>query len=361
MTSKTSIERLTIAAAFVLPLLAFGCGSDHPAALERTSVSAATAVAGSATLPATRAVAGTVVSTNASPLSSRVVGDVLRVLVSEGDRVRAGQLLVEIDARDGRAQAGAARASSAENEQAIAAAQANATLAEATFRRYSALHERHSVSDQEFDDVKMRHDAARAGLARVQAKRGEVTAMTARAQAHLDDSSIRAPFDGVVTRRFVDPGAQAAPGMPLLSVEDPRSLRVEASVPESVRIAAGDAITLLAGEQKIDGRVANVQPGVNATSRSALVKISLASTAGLRPGSYVRVLLPAGERTALTVPASAIVRHGALTSVFVVGSDGVARMRIVTLGEGEEVLSGLAQGERVVIEPAKVRDGVKVV
>lgn len=63
----------------------------------------------------------------------------------------------------------------------------------------------------------------------------------------------------------------------------------------------------------------------------------------------------------LTVPESAIVRRGALTSVFVVGSDGVAHMRLITLGEAGEVLSGLEEGDRVVTEPAKVTDGAKIV
>lgn len=342
-------------------LLFAACSADEQKPLDRPSITAPTAVVQNATIPSTRTVAGTVVSTNVAPLAAKVVGNVLRVLVSEGDRVRAGQLLVEIDAREAVAQTDRARAGSAEIERAIEAAQANAGLAETTLKRYTALFERHSVSAQEYDDVKARNSAAQAELARLVAKRGEARAMSSQAQTFLDYSFVRSPIDGVVTRRFVDPGAQAAPGMPLVAVEDSKSYRVEATVPEGLGIAPGDAVGVEIGGTVAEGRVSHVQPDVDAASRSTLVKITVPQAAGLRSGAYVRVHVPTGRRQAITVPESAIVRRGQLTSVFVVGDDGVARMRLITLGEGGEVLSGLDEGDRVVTEPAKVTDGAKIV
>ena len=368
MTSKTSIEmsgralRLLTLAALLPAVLVVGCGSDTPERVARPAVSAATTVVQTATVPSTRSVAGTVVSSNVSPLASKVVGNVVRVLVAEGDRVRAGQLLVEIDGREGKAQTASARAGSVEIERAIDAAQANATLAETTLRRYAALFERRAVSAQDLDDVKAKRDTSRAELARFVAKREQARAMSDQAQAFLDYSYVRSPIEGVITRRFVDPGAQAAPGMTLVTVEDARSFRVEATVPEGIRVRPGDPVTVEIGGTGIDGRVANVQPGVDPTSRSALVKIALGmTTLPLRSGAYARVLLPTGTRMALTIPPSAIVRHGQLVSVFVVGNDGVARMRLITLGENNEVLSGLEPGERIVTEPSKVTDGAKIV
>lgn len=368
MTSKTSIEmsgralRLLTLAALLPAVLVVGCGSDTPEPVARPAVSAATTVVQTATVPSTRSVAGTVVSSNVSPLASKVVGNVVRVLVAEGDRVRAGQLLVEIDGREGKAQTASARAGSVEIERAIDAAQANATLAETTLHRYTALFERRAVSAQDLDDVKAKRDTSRAELARFVAKRGEARAMRDQAQAFLDYSYVRSPIEGVITRRFVDPGAQAAPGMTLVTVEDARSFRVEATVPEGIRVRPGDPVTVEIDGTSIDARVANVQPGLDPTSRSALVKIALGTTTlPLRSGAYARVLLPTGARMALTIPPSAIVRHGQLVSVFVVGNDGVARMRLITLGENNEVLSGLEPGERIVTEPSKVTDGAKIV
>lgn len=352
----------TLAALLLPTLFALACGPDAPKVIDRPTISAATTVLQTAAVPSTRGVAGTVVSSNLSPLASRVVGDVVRVLVSEGDRVHAGQLLIEIDAREGKAQTGRARAGSVEIERAIDAAQAKAALAETTLRRYTALFDRRAVSAQEFDEVKASHASSQAELARFVAKRDEARAMSDQARVILDYSYLRSPIDGVITRRFVDPGAQAAPGMTLVTVEDAQSFRVEATVPEGIRVRPGDPVTVEIGGTGIDARVANVQPGLDPTSRSALVKIALGTTTfPLRSGAYARVLFPTGTRMVLTIPASAILRHGQLISVFVVGHDDVARMRLITVGENNEVLSGLEPGERIVTDPSRVTDGAKII
>ena len=357
-----------------LPILA-ACGADEAIPPERATLNTPTAMVATTTIPSTRAVAGTVVSSNVSPLSAKVIGNVTRVLVNEGDRVRAGQLLVEIDSREGKAGTEQARAGSVEIERAIDAARANATLADATLKRYTALFERRSVSAQEFDDVKARAAGATAELARLEAKRGEVRAMATQAQTFLDYSSIRSPIDGVVTRRFVDPGAQAAPGMPLVTVEDTRTYRVEATLPDEVRVRPGDPVTIEIGGAHVQGRIPKGLRGVEPTGRRPVVMTALggdparragapyhdAANPAIRSGAYARVLVPVGERAAITVPPTAIVRRGQLTSVFVVGTDGVARMRLVTLGEDNEVLSGLDAGERIVIDGAKAADGAKIV
>ncbi|MFZ2493169.1 MAG: efflux RND transporter periplasmic adaptor subunit [Thermoanaerobaculia bacterium] len=360
----------------MLTLTAAACSSETPAPVQQT-VSAPTEVVQSSAVPNLRPVAGIVRSQTSSALSAKVLGNVVRVHVSEGDVVRAGQLLVEIDDRDGRAQSALAAAGRSEIENAIAAAaaavqgaQANATLAEATFKRFSALRERRSVSAQEFEDVQARYTAAQAGLqqaksthAQLISKRGGAAAMSTQAANFLDYSKVRSPINGVVTARMVDAGAQAAPGMPLVMVEDPRSLRIEATVPEDLTVNIGDIVTIEADGQRFESRVTHIQPNVDAMSRSALIKIALDRP--LRTGTYARVLFRTGERNAVSVPETAIARRGQLTSVLVVGADGIARMRLVTLGERAgnriEILSGLDAGERIVLQPSgTVRDGVKI-
>ncbi|HEX2834161.1 MAG TPA: efflux RND transporter periplasmic adaptor subunit [Thermoanaerobaculia bacterium] len=336
------------AASLGAALALLACSHEPQAPLVRDRVQAPTMVVQPQPVAATRTFAGTVRATNVSPLAAKVLGNVLRVHVREGDRVRAGQLLVEIDARE--AIAGTNAAASA-----LAAAETNAALAEATFRRYDALRERGSVSLQEFDVVKARRDAAAAEVERARAVRIQ-------ARVQFDDASVRAPFDGIVSARFVDPGVQAAPGMPLLTIEDARAYRVEALLPEDLHVREGDVVQL---DDDSDARVLRVQPGVDAATRSSLVQIEWPGGAAngnrsTRSGAYVRVTVRGGRRNAIRIPSRAIVPRGALTTIFVVGSDGVARMRIITVGEEGEVLSGLAANERIVTDPAGVRDGVKV-
>jgi AraC-like DNA-binding protein len=141
-------------------------------------------------------------------------------------------VLVEIDAREPRAQAERARAGQDELERAVEGATANAQLAESTYRRFEALRERGSASQQEYDEARARHTAARADLARLTASRHGARAAVTQAVAVLGYSSVRAPIAGVVTARFVDPGAQAAPGVPLVAIEEERVKEAVAVSPD---------------------------------------------------------------------------------------------------------------------------------
>jgi len=375
--SILSFDRRAFAAAAILFA---SCGSEAPRVTTRT-VTAPVEVVKSATLPETRITAGTVRSTTVSPLAAKVMGNVTRVLVSEGQHVRAGDLLVEIDDREGRARTEQARAGSSEVDEAISganaavsAAEANAALADATYKRFAALRARASVSPQEFEEVAARKAGADAQLN--QAKRGRGALLARRAQAHaglseaetfLSYSRVRSPISGIVTARMIDPGAQAAPGMPLLTVEDDSQYRVETTLDEELAgsVHAGDAVTIEGAAKPITARVTNVVPAVDPDTRSALVKIDLPRESGLRSGAFVRVAFTVGSRNGITVPAAAITHRGQLASVFVVGKDGVARMRLVTLGEPQgqriEVLSGIDPGETIVPRVTnEIRDGVKV-
>lgn len=346
--------------ALLLVLLAACSHPEPPPA--RTTVEAPVAVVQRASLPAFHSVAGTVRAETSSTLSANVVGTVVRVHVAEGDRVRKGDVLVEIDAREGTANAERARAGGQEVERAIEAASANAQLAEKTFRRFEALRERGSASQQEYDEAKSRHTAAQAQLGGMIARRGEARAASTQAEAVLAYSSVRAPIDGVVTARFVDPGAQAAPGVPLVTVENGTATRIDANVPENVVVRVGDRAVVEAGEKKTNARVTHVQPSVDGGARSALVKLQLESP--LRAGTYVKVSFPIGARDAVTVPRTALVHRGQLTSVFVIGEGDIARMRLVTPGASDgtqtEILSGLSAGESIVTATERVRDGVVV-
>jgi multidrug efflux pump subunit AcrA (membrane-fusion protein) len=316
----------------------------------------------------TTALAGTVRAGTIAPLSARVMGDVVAVHVQEGDRVRAGQLLIEIDGREIGAQLDRARAGTDEARNALAgaeaavdAAEAQARLAEATFKRYEALRLRGSASAQEFDEMRSRREAAAAQAERARRSRDQVrasmrgaSAATIQAETFAAYTKIRAPIDGIVTARHVDPGAQAAPGMPLLVVESTDSVRVETTVDEATPVRAGDAAFVDIGSRRIPAKVTQVVASIDPGTRTSLVKLALSDRAGVRSGSYARVLLATGTRSALTVPAAAIVKRGQLSTVFVVGDDGAPRLRLITLGERSaetvEVLSGLTAGEKVVIE-----------
>jgi hypothetical protein len=155
----------------------------------------------------------------------------------------------------------------------------------------------------------------------------------------------------------------ALPGAPLLRLEDTRGFRLEVRVDASRvgDIREGDRLPVLLGAATgaIAGTVTEVSRAVDADARASLVKIALPEVAGLRSGVFGRARLSGPRRRALTVPPSAILRHGQLASVFVVDG-GVARLRLVDLRE-TEVLAGLVEGEPVIVSPpAGLADGRRV-
>ncbi|MGQ9633383.1 MAG: efflux RND transporter periplasmic adaptor subunit [Bryobacteraceae bacterium] len=325
---------------------------------------------------------GTVRARTVATISSKMMGYVREVYFQTGDRVRQGQLLLELDSRDADAQlqqaesaASEAREALQEVESAIAAAKANLELAQATHRRMKDLFEKKSVSTQEFDEATARLKAAQAAYEMAAAKRRQVTARIEQAAAAVEAARVMrgyariiAPFDGVVTEKHVEPGNLAAPGAPLAVIEQQGALRLEASVEESrlkeIRPGQSAGVRLEAVDRQIDARVSEIVPAVDPVSRSGLVKLDLPPMPQLRSGMFGRAAFALGSRKVTAVPAAAIRTQGQLRSVLVV-EGGIARARLVTLGSEyqrwREVLSGLSAGEKIVSPlPAALADGARV-
>jgi membrane fusion protein, multidrug efflux system len=325
---------------------------------------------------------GTVRARRAATISSKLMGYVREVKAQVGDRVRAGQSLVVVDARDleanrRRAEAGRqeARSAVAEVDSAISAARANLELAQVTFKRFDDLFKQKSVSHQEYDEAATRLKAAEAAYQMALAKKKQVESRIEQADQEVNAVSVNlgyadvtAPFAGVVTEKTVEPGNLAAPGQPLLTIEQAGAYRFEAPVEESrlplVRLGQTVPVALDTLDRSVDGRVTEIVPAVDSASRSFIVKIDLPGLAEMRSGMFGRASFPLKPRQAVAVPTGAVVERGQLQSV-IVAEAGVARTRLVTLGRRSqdrvEVLSGLAAGERIIYPaPAGLEDGARV-
>jgi RND family efflux transporter MFP subunit len=200
--------------------------------------------------------------------------------------------------------------------------------------------------------TKSQLDQAETGLTRADAAVSSARAMAAELAATASYAEVRAPFAGIVTRRFVDPGAFAAPGAPLISVEDAATLRVTVSAaPDAVRgLRRGSVIEAIIGDSTARATVEGVVPsGANLYVVNALVPNA---NGRFQSGSSASLALPRGTRRALLVPAGAVVRQGELTGVHVT-SAGSSSLRWVRLGRARgamiEVLSGLAGGDTVLV------------
>jgi RND family efflux transporter MFP subunit len=312
------------------------------------------------TLPDVVDVIGTVRAAESSTISAQVMGTVTSVAVRAGDRVRAGQVLLSIDAAQLSSQVDRAHAAVMAAAQQVAAAESDAALAASTLKRYEMLKEEKSVSPQEFDEVQSRSLAASARLAMARSQESEAKAAEAAARTMQGYTRIYALFGGVVTERKVDPGAMAVPGSPLLTIEKSGPLRLEVSVDESLlsSVKLGAAVPVVidaSGVSPVAGKIAEIVPAADPASRSFLVKIDLPSAAGLHSGMSGHARLQRGSREVLMIPNSAIVARGSTQLVYVIGQDQIVSVRYISAGSAHgdalEVLSGLSAGESVVDSP----------
>ncbi len=275
-------------------------------------------------------------------LSTKLMGTVTRVLVQEGDVVRSGQVLLSIDARE-------LTAKSAQVSASIESATAMQVEASTQAARIRALYADSAATRAQFD-------AATAGLARADAGLRAARAAASELDAVSSYASVRAPFAGFVTARLADPGTFAAPGAPLLTVQDVTTLRVSVS-------ASGDAVRGLRRnlviEGSIDGApVTAVIEGVVPAGVGNLFTVNATVTNRdnrYRAGSAATLTLPGAERQVVMVPVGAIIREGDLTGVNVRGPtrDELRWVRLgTTRGTHVEVAGGLAAGETIVVRNA---------
>ncbi len=381
MPRRPTAQRLVpTLAAGSLVILAAACGGAPPPASGGPAgapIPVATATA-SVTTVADRLEAGGVIAADSSAaMASRVLAPVMDVRVRAGDRVHAGDVLVVLDDRDTAARAVAARAAASAADQGLAAAvsdraaaEAARTLAAAWHTRIAALQAERAATSQELDEANARLSAASAQVDGAQARVAQATSQLAAARATADAavvaqsfSEVRAPFDGLVTERLVDPGALASPGVPLLRLDSAGRPHVEARVDESRQqyLHVGDPVEVLidnraggVSDAPLAGVVTEIARAVAADERAFTVKVSLPDGIAPRTGTFARVRFAGASRQALVIPATAVRREGQLSTAFVV-TDGVAHLRLLRTGDETagrvEVLAGLDRGEVIVNAP----------
>jgi RND family efflux transporter MFP subunit len=285
---------------------------------------------------------GTVTARTSSTLSSKLMGVVRSVHVQEGDMIKNGDLLVTIDQRQVKARL----------EQALA----NAEVAAKEYKRYQRLLKEQSASQQEFDRAQARHREAQAAVAA--------------ARVSQKDAKVKAPYDGRVVAKLINPGDLASPGTPFLTIEQQGLFWTDLVLPErhiqAVRTGLEVKVAVPAiDNREIVGEVGRIVPSADARSRSFQVKVAMPPGLDLKSGMFARVAIPLGGSGMLLIPKTAIVEQGQLTGIYKVDNAGIARFRLVrtgkTFGDQVEIVSGLQADQRYVSRvPLEMKDGAKV-
>lgn len=335
--------------ALLIGMFVAACG-DAPVPLAGTGSvpDLATFTVVARTEPVTQSWDGVVEATKQVILTAQTNARVEALPHEVGDVVAAGDVLVRFSDVEQQSARDAAAAM-------IAAARAERLNMEAEYERIRSIHERGLASAAELDRALAARDAARAALTSLQAQARQ-------ADRQLDYTVVRAPYAGIVTRRFVEVGeaVQAGPPSPqkLIAIESLEQLRVEVEVPQGVAgpiRASGQAWLEPDSGARLAVQQVIVHPRADPASHSFGVRLELEQApAGLYPGMTVKVHFAVAEVERIRVPASALWQQGELAGVYLVEGPTVA-LRQVRIGDRAdglaEILAGLADGDVVASDP----------
>ena len=348
MKNLTSKTRLLAAAALSCCL-----GFSAAGAAERTALVTVPVKASGSAVAASASFDGVVEAVRQTVVSAQVAGAIVALNVKAGDAVKAGQVLLRIDAR---AASEGAAASAAQVE----AARASMNVAAKDYERQKQLFQKQYISQSGLDRAQAQLEATQAQVRALQAQSGAAIAQSG-------FFVVTAPYAGIVSEVPVALGDMAMPGRPLFTLYDPAALRVTVSLPQSVVTGIADSSGV---HLEIPGMVApsglfkpgqiQVLPTVDAATHTVQVRLALPpSLMGARPGIFARAWLPAvagaSADVKLFIPTSAVVHRSEMTGIYVLDRKGQALLRQVRLGQmqgGEvEVLSGVQPGEQVAVNP----------
>ncbi len=341
---RLSSRTLVLLPIFIAALALAGCGRKREGSKESSSslpiIQVRVQRVENKSRAVTEEVVGTVRAKLRATLEAKLSGRIDKLPVVLGQRVKAGDLVARLDA--------------AEINARLEQAEASLEQAEREWKRVAALFEQQAVTRAEYDAAQSRNRLAKGAAAE--------------AKAMMSYVEIVAPFDGVVTKKWAEVGDLAAPGKPLISIEDPSALQLEADVPQAiatqVQRGARFAVRVDCVSGELTGTVSEIAPTADSVSRTFRVKVDVSAQPGLSSGQFARLLVPVGESNSLRVPASAVVQRGQLEIVFVVANQHAQLHLVKTgkpLGNEVEILSGLHIGDAVVIDgAAQLTDGQAV-
>jgi membrane fusion protein, multidrug efflux system len=276
-------------------------------------------------------VVGTVRARLRATIEAKTSGRIAEMPVVLGQKIKAGELLARLDAPEIKAR--------------LEQSEASLKQAEQDWNRISALFNQQAATRADYDAANSRYLVAKGAVAE--------------ARAMMSYIEVLAPFDGVVTRKWVDVGDLATPGRPLVNIEDPTRLQLEADVPEAIAANVKPdvrmAVRLGQSTGEVFGTVAEIAPIADPASRTFSVKLDLQDSPGLMSGQFARLIVPMGEISSMRVPASAVVQRGQMEIVFAV-ENRHALLHLVKTGRRAndeiEILSGLDEGDAVVVDHA---------
>ena len=334
---------------FLIPLLLAltACSPDDAPATADTPLALPSTVVKSENLPVEYTAVGNIVSDHRVDISSKIIGYIHSIEVTEGASIQQGQVLVTLDDSD-------VRAAIAQARSAVSSAKAQLSDADSDLKRYQNLLKDESVSETRVRKTRLLRDTLRDQLAAANAALDSAMALR-------QYTSIKSPVDGLVLTRHRRVGELASPGVPILSVESQQGLLFQTYLPERhlnlVKLDDTVVLKLDSLPESVKGKVLRIVASADPVTRGFKVDIflpeELPGENTIIPGMFGRASFQLGSIRHPIIPTSAVFERGGLTGVFVLDSDKRAHFRWLRLGRqfssNSEVISGLIEGERILL------------
>jgi RND family efflux transporter MFP subunit len=301
------------------------------------------------TVPQERSFDGVIEAVNQSTVSAQTSGRVTEINYDVDDIVPKGAVILRI--RDSEQ-----RSRLQQSQAGLSEAEARYKEAEADYKRIKDIYAQRLIAKSDLDRAEAAFHAAKARLEQARGRVGET-------QEQQGYTVIRAPFSGIVTKRFVELGESVSAGQPLMAGMSLEQLRAIVTVPQAfvkAMRAHGKASVELADGQRLEVASMRIFPYADESSHAVSVRVNLpAGDFGIYPGMFVKVGFVTGEREAIQVPVASVAHRSELTALYVIGDDGRIGFRQVRLGNIQrrvsgdqvEVLAGLESGEKVALDP----------
>lgn len=327
--NRFKIFPILLTATLVSTMFLYGCKGEekHAASVDLPVIGVETAIVTQEEAPLQIEFMGTVQAVHSAVIATKVSGNITDLPVGLGDKVVQGETLIKLDA-------GELSAKLQQAEAQLKQARRNLAREQNLLKKKAATKEAVKAQQDMVNIAEAAHKEA---------------------QTMLEYTHIVAPFEGLVTRKLVNRGDLVTPGKPLIQVDNEKELQVTTNLPESllnkVSIGQNLEVSIPSIQASIIGKVYELAPTADPATRTALMKLRVPATAGLRPGQFARVHINQRAEQTTMVPKTAIFPLGQLDRVFVVDG-GKAKLRLVRLGasyeNSVEILAGLSPNEQIV-------------
>ncbi len=319
------------------------------------------------TINITRDYVANVYSPKQVMVATRLMGYIKSMPIEEGDVVKKGQLLFEVDPADIYSMLNQARGAVLQAKSGVLMAEMAYADALKDYERFKNLYKNGAVSKRDFEKMTLMKNIRKKQVDMAKGMLKQAEAGLARAEAQLKYAKVTSPIDGVVTMKMKKVAEMALPGYPVVVLSDIHVLKAKSTVKESdidkFKIGMPLKIYVPALKKSFPAKVSTIIPAGDNMTHSFVIKYTFENHKGLLPGMYAKAKIVVGKKEAVVVPYAALTTRAGIVGVFV-NDNGIAKfVPVKQIGQvGDKIaVSGLNGGEEVILyPPANLEDGQKI-